>query len=260
MLRQWFGERIASELKPKDFAEFLNVDRGKIHRVRILAVLSSAFTQAVSRWYWIDGNILRFVAREKNEPRDRLIRPEEFAALRAMAPIRVQLAMDLAVITGQRQSDIINFRWADIVDLSAPVVDPTTGETITQELVVIPSKTRRRKPMRIGIGITRELEAVLDRCWTLPTGGADGGEWVLARRIGGHYTPEGFRAAWQRVMRKWKRRGGEPLHFHDLRALCATRQPTPERAQRLLGHTSLAMTLRVYRRGTEHVIPTQIGM
>jgi len=67
------------------------------------------------------------------------------------------------------------------------------------------------------------------------------------------YTSEGFRACWQRVMRKWMRRGGENFHFHDIRALCATRCPTPEFAQRLLGHTSIAMTLRVYRRGVERV-------
>lgn len=251
ILRQWYGNRLVVSLKPRDFAEFLNIDRGKFQRVRQLAVLSSAFTQAVSRWYWIERNVLRDVAREKGEPRDRLIKPEEFAGCRAMAPMRVQIAMDLALITGQRQGDILNFRWADIADLPEPVVDPATGESIAQELTVYQSKTRKR----IGIGITKELEAVLDRCWVLP----NRDEYVLTRRCGGRYTSEGFRALWQRVMRKWMRGGGENFHFHDIRALCATRQPTPEHARRLLGHTSIAMTMRVYRRGTERVIPTRIG-
>lgn len=252
VLRRWYGERIAGELKPKDFAEFLNgVDRGKFQRVRQLAVLSSAFTQAVSRWYWIDNNVLRNVARERGEPRDRLIKPEEFAGCRALAPLRVKLAMDLALITGQRQGDILNFRWADIAALPEPVVDPVTKETITHEMTVFQSKTRKR----IGIGITKELDAVLDRCWLLP----NRGEYILTRTMGGRFTCEGFRARWQWVMRKWMRSGGENFHFHDIRALCATRQPTPEHARRLLGHTSIAMTMRVYRRGVERVIPTQIG-
>lgn len=251
VLRRWFGERIASELKPRDFAEFLNVDRGKFQRVRQVAVLSSAFTQAVKRWYWIERNVLRDVEREKGEPRDRLIRPEEFAGCRALAPLRVKLAMDLALITGQRQGDILNFRWSDIVPLQEPVTDLHTKEVITHELTVYQSKTRKR----IGIGITKELDAVLDRCWLLP----NRGEYILTRTMGGRYTCEGFRARWQFVMRKWMRNGGTNFHFHDIRALCATRQPTPEHARRLLGHTSIAMTMRVYRRGVERVIPTQIG-
>lgn len=252
VLRRWYGERIASELKPRDFADFLNIDKGKFQRVRQLAVLSSAFTQAVSRWYWIDRNVLRDVAREKGEPRDRLIKPEEFVGCRAIAPLRVKIAMDLALITGQRQGDILNFKWADIAELPKPVKDEVTGETITHELTVYQSKTKKR----IGIGITKELDAVLDRCWLLEKRG----EYILSRKIiGGRYTSEGFRALWQRVMRKWMRSGGENFHFHDIRALCATRQPTPEHARRLLGHTSIAMTMRVYRRGVERVIPTHVG-
>ena len=47
--------------------------------------------------------------------------------------------------------------------------------------------------------------------------------------------------------------GGENFHFHDIRALCATRCATPEIAMRLLGHSTLQMTTRVYRRGVERV-------
>lgn len=96
--------------------------------------------------------------------------------------------------------------------------------------------------------------AVLDRCWLLPMRG----EFILTRRCGGRFTSEGFRAMWQKVMQKWMRGGGENFHFHDIRALCATRQPTPEHARRLLGHTNIAMTMRVYRRGRESVTP--VGM
>lgn len=47
-LRQWFGHRIANEIKPKDFREFMDIrGRGKIQRNRQLAVLSCAFSEAV---------------------------------------------------------------------------------------------------------------------------------------------------------------------------------------------------------------------
>lgn len=250
VLRQWFGDRHPDEMKPRDFADFLNIQKGRFQRIKQLAVLSAAFTAAVQRWYLIERNVLRDVFREKGEPRTRLIKDDEFAICKALAPYRVQLAMDLALITGQRQGDLLSFRWTDIEELAKPVFDPVTKDTITAELNIFQSKTKKR----IGIGITRELEAVLDKCWLLPMRG----EFILTRRYGGKYTGEGFRAMWQRNMRKFMRGGGENFHFHDIRALCATKQPTPEHARRLLGHTNIQMTNRVYRRGKESVIPTQV--
>src|SRR6185312_4997526 len=75
-LRHWFGARIVSELKPKDFGPFLDVRKGQTHRVRMLGVLAAAFSKAVSFWYLIDYNVLRDVKRPKRPPRDRLVSPE----------------------------------------------------------------------------------------------------------------------------------------------------------------------------------------
>lgn len=249
VLRREFGERIASELKPKDFAEFLNVKRGPIQRVRQLAVLSAAFTDAVSRWFLIDQNILRFVKRPKSKPRDRLIEDWEFEGVKALAPLRIKLAMRLALITGQRQGDILSFRWSDIRERLIPDQDNPGKQKLIHELHVYQSKTGKR----LGIRIDQKLEALLDECWQLPNGGCAGCEFILPTRKGTRYTSEGFRAGWQRVMRKWMKGGGANLHFHDIRALCATKCKSPEIAMRLLGHTALSMTMRVYRRGVEHV-------
>ena len=73
-----------------------------------------------------------------------------------------------------------------------------------------------------------------------------------------HWNSEGFRACWQKLHRAWLRKGGQPMHFHDVRALAATKCETPEIAQRLLGHMSIGMTLRVYRRGVERVQPLKL--
>lgn len=231
VLRQVFGSAIAAELEPKDFGSFLNIKKGKFQRVKQLAVLSSALTYAVSRWYWIPRNVLRDVERPKSKPRHRLVMPEEFAAVRALAPYRVQLAMDLAVMTGQRQGDLLGLKWTDIKGMDLHIYQSKTGK-------------------RLAIEITPDLEAVLDKCWQLPGRGA----YVLCPARGGErYTGEGFRAMWQRNMRKYVACGGVRHTFHDLRALAATRCATPEIAMRLLGHTNIAMTMRVYRRGIERV-------
>jgi len=233
-LRVAFGAAIAAELRPKDFGPFLNVRRGKCHRVRQLAVLSAAFTQAVSAWYVLETNVLRDVKRPKFRPRDRLVSDAEFKGLAALVPKRIRLAMMLAVLTGQRQGDIIRFRWSDIQDNALVIQQGKTGK-------------------RLAIEITKDLEQVLDQCWLLPGGGHAGSEYVLPNMYGRPYTPEGFRACWQKQMNKWVRLGNARHTFHDLRALAATRCPTPEVAMRLLGHSNISMTLRVYRRGVERV-------
>src|SRR5688500_3508755 len=115
-LRRWFGERIASELKPRDFQDFIEVKKGRFVRNKQLAVLSAAFTLAVQRRYWIDRNVIRDVWRRPSKPRDRLVTDVEFASMHSAAPLRVQLMMELALITGQRQSDLLTMRWESIKD------------------------------------------------------------------------------------------------------------------------------------------------
>jgi integrase len=232
-LKARFGHRIASELKPRDFGEFIQEKagkRGEVQRVRQLAVLSAAFTQAVSFWYILERNILRDVKRPKRPPRDRLVEEHEFEAVRAQAPLRVKLMMDLAVRLGQRQGDLLDLKWADLKDGWVHVHQQKTGK-------------------RLAIEITPELKRIFGKCWLLP----NRSEYVITRKIGGRYTSEGFRALWQRTINRYVRRGGTRFTFHDLRSLCATRCETPEIAMRLLGHTTLAMTMRVYRRGVERV-------
>lgn len=229
-----FGHYVASELEPRHFADFLNVRRGQVERVRALAVLSAALTKAVRRWFWLKTNVLRDVERPKSKPRDRLVSDTEFEAFKAQVPKRLQMSIMLAALTGQRQGDIIRFRWSDIRD---------------NALYVQQGKTRKR----IAIEISAGLEEVLDGCWLLEGGGHAGSQYILPTHTGRPYTSEGFRACWQRAMRKWMQLGNENFHFHDLRALAATKCATPEIAMRLLGHTTLAMTMRVYRRGIERV-------
>lgn len=232
-LKARFGNFEAAALKPRDFGPFIQERAGKkgqVQRVRQLAVLSSAFTHAVSFWYLLDHNVLRDVKRPKRPPRDRLIEPEEFEAVRSSAPLRVQLMMDLALRLGQRQGDLLNLKWSDLKDGEIHIYQGKTGK-------------------RLAIEITPELKRIFGKCWLLP----NRGEYVITRRIGGRYTSEGFRALWQRTINAYCRRGGTRFTFHDIRALCATKCASPEIAMKLLGHTNISMTLKVYRRGVERV-------
>ena len=232
-LKARFGDRIASELKPKDFGPFIQERagrKGEVQRVRQLAVLSAAFTQAVSFWYILDANVLRDVKRPKRPPRDRLIEAHEFEAVRTGAPLRVQLMMDLALRLGQRQGDLLALKWSDLKDGYVNLQQGKTGK-------------------RLAIEITPDLKRIFGKCWLLP----NRSEYLINRSCGGRYTSEGYRALWQRVMNAYCKRGGTRFTFHDIRALCATKCSSPEIAMKLLGHTNIGMTLRVYRRGVERV-------
>jgi integrase len=232
-LKARFGHLDATTLKPRDFGPFIQErigKKGEVQRVRQLAVLSSAFTYAVSYAYTLDRNVLKDVPRPKRPPRDRLIEPEEFEAVRSQAPLRVQLMMDLAVRLGQRQGDLLNLKWADIKAGEIHINQGKTGK-------------------RLAIEITPELKRIFGKCWLLP----NRGEYVITRKCGGRYTSEGYRALWQRTMNAYCRKGGTRFTFHDIRALCATKCASPEIAMKLLGHTNISMTLRVYRRGIERV-------
>lgn len=238
-LKRWFGDRIVDELRPKDFGPFLQIPpgkKGRVQRVRQLAVLSAAFTQAVSFWYVIERNVLRDVKRPKFQPRDRLIEDREFEAVKTSAPLRVRLMMDLALRLGQRQGDLLELKWADIRGGEIHINQGKTGK-------------------RLAIEISPDLKRIFGKCWLLP----NRGEYVITRKCGGRYTSEGFRALWQRTINAYCRRGGVRFTFHDIRALCATKCATPEIAMKLLGHTNISMTLKVYRRGVERVKALQLA-
>lgn len=234
-LRKWFGHFLADQLRPRHFAEFMNVTKGKIQRNKQLAVLSCAMSEAVGRWYWAERNVCKDVKRHPSRPRDREVRDDEYIRFRRSAPYKMRLAMELSVLTGQRQGDILSLTWAQ--------VDRVMGRIHFKQ-----AKTGKR----IGVKITKKVRRVLKLC----EGMAPSGEHVIRRRDGLRYTSDGFRAIWQRYQRRWKAAGNERYTYHDLRARAAGKCKDVHEAQKLLGHITPAMTIRVYDRVEREVMPT----
>jgi integrase len=235
-LRQAFGHRLANELKARDFRDFMDVEKGKIHRNRLMAVLSCAFSEAVGRWYMMDTNPCRDVKRHPSRPRDREVTHSEYEAFKARVPLRMQLAMELSVLTGQRQGDILAMRWSQ--------VDPILSKIRFKQ-----AKTGKR----LAVKITPTVQAILDKWKDL----CPHGEYVVTRRDGQRYSSDGFRAIWQRHQRRWKAQGFERFTYHDLRAKAAGDCKTIEEAMLLLGHQNINMTRRVYDRIEREVQPTR---
>lgn len=233
-LRVCFGSRIANDLKAKDFRDFMNVAKGKIHRNRLMAVLSCAFSEAVGRWYVMDRNPCRDVKRHPSRPRDRYVTNEEYATFAQQVPLRMRLAMELALLTGQRQGDILRLTW----------------DKVDRELGCIHFR-QAKTGKRLGVRLTQSLIELLDQCAALKPDGS----YVIRRRDGQPYSSDGFRAIWQRHQRRWASKGRERFTFHDLRAKSASDSKTIDDAYQRLGHTSMSMTRRAYDRGERLVDP-----
>jgi integrase len=201
------------------------------------------FYKAIGRWCISDTlvNPCTAVERWPTRPRDRYVTNEEFAGCRAIACPQVQIAMDLALLTGQRQSDIVGLTWKQIKAIGVP--RPDWRIEITQ------GKTGKK----LAIMISPAVETVLKRAKLMEPQWPR--EYVIRTKHGLRYTPDGFRALWQRTQRAWMALGNPNFHFHDIRAKCISDNKDLDAAYLLAGHMDVKMTRRVYDRAMRRVEP-----
>lgn len=240
ILRHHFGHLEPKEVTPRLVVNFLDVPTGRVHRNRMVTILSTVFKKAIGKWCIEDDlrNPCDGVERWPTKPRDRYVTDEEFQGMRAISCPQVQIAMDLALFTGQRQGDLVNLKWSAI---------KSDGPRPTWYLEIKQGKTGKH----LGISISPSIEAVLDRAYqTGPMG-----THVLRTKWGREYTEDGFRAMWQRHCQEWERLGNERFHFHDLRAKSISDNKDLDAAYLLAGHIDIKMTRRVYDRNIRMVQP-----
>lgn len=237
ILMRVFGHMAPDELQPRHIGAFLDRPKGKIQANRQVAVLSAIYAKMVGRWYVAEKNPCRDVERNESHRRTRYVTNAEFDAVHAIAHPRVRLAMDLALLTGQRQGDLISLPFKNV---SAEGILFQQGKT--------------GKRLRVRMSAT--LQAVIERARVM-TPVVDIGGFVVRTRGGSPYTSEGFRAMWQRTMNRALRQKviTERFTFHDLRAKAVSDSKTLEEAFERAGHTSMAMTRGTYDRGVRDVEP-----
>jgi integrase len=243
VLRATFGHMEPQEVKPRHVADFINVKKGRIHRNRMVTILSTVFKIAMGSWcIEMDlANPCTVVRRWPTKPRERYITDDEFNQLRAMACPQVQIAMDLALLTGQRQSDIVGLTWKQVKTVGVLRAD--------WRIEVDQGKTGKK----LAIMISPAVEAVLRRARVMEPNFPHA--YVIRTKWGNRYTPDGFRALWQRTMRAWMKAGNANLHFHDIRAKCISDNASLDSAYLLAGHIDIAMTRKTYDRNRRRVEP-----
>ena len=240
-LRAAFGHIPPEAITPVHIYRYLDV-RGKTAPVsanRDKALLSHVFTMAI-RWGAAQNNPCRNVKRLPEKRRDRYITDKEFLAVKKLASPLIACVMDFAYLTGQRLSDILKVKLADIGD-----------DGISIEI----GKTKNK----ILIEWSDALCAVIAESKRIR--GRVTGLYLFCNRKGRPYTRDGFSSLWQRLMKEVVAEGvlTERFRFHDIRRKSATdleKASGREQARRLLGHGSQQMT-GVYISGKQSVKPVK---
>lgn len=253
ILRATFGDKHPDELHPRDIGRFLDVPKGKIQRNRVVAVLSGVYSKMVGRWYVAEKNPCLKVERNESHKRTRYITDAEYLAVYKLMPMRVQITMDLAVITGQRQGDLLSLKWDQVHEKGVDFQQGKTGKKITIPFIVpTEEEPNPYDPLKETLNRARTMLPMVPNIYVIRT--MPRKKFVEGQKPKGgqRYTSEGFRAIWQRGMAKALRLGliKERFTFHDIRAKCVSDSSSLEDAMTRAGHQSMTMTRSVYDRGT----------
>lgn len=259
-LTEVFGHMRPEDIKKRHVAELLRVTEKKVAANRRVSVLSSVFSKAVNEWFLTENNPCIGMKLNRVPKNRRFVTWDEYRAVWRIAGPRIQIAMDLAVLTGQRQSDILKLKWDDVDTIGTPRKD--WGIYFEQD------KTGTRRKVKIGPSLEEVLQRAKKMLPHVPR------TYVVRNEQGHRYTTSGFRSCWQRLMSQamkgvWKsgqmKRGEtvRPLarqpvltkrfRFHDLRKKAASESKSLQAAFELLGHSNIAMTKTVYDVGFREV-------
>jgi hypothetical protein len=188
------------------------------------------------RWGAGVANVVRTLEKMPKNTRTRYVTDEEFAACRALANPRMQIAMDLARNIGQRRGDLLKLKHEDCTNAGIVIRQGKTGAGI-----LVKWTPTLRRIIRAAKGLSPDIPR----------------DFVLRTGDGGPYTGTGFSAIWQRLMQRFVDAGGTRFTFHDLRAKAGSDKATLAEAQALLGHASPETTKRVYKRNLTVASPVK---
>lgn len=227
-IRAVFGEMSPKDLRPCDawdYFEKRGANQVARHEIR---ALSAVMGWAV-KWGAVDRNPLLKLGFPTFKARDRYVTDDEFGAVRVRAPQMLKYAMNIALITGARQKDILEL---DRRQVAAGV------------LKVTQSKTGKKVNYPVAGSLEENIDAALRMAPQLR-------HHVIVNRQGKPYTRDGFQTQWQRAMKKAFPVKADRFTFNDIRAKSLSDAETLEEARIRAGHANSTITQVVYRRKPE---------
>lgn len=232
-IRRGLPDAPLEDITTKEIAAMLNgyINEGKAASAKLIrSTLSDAFREAIAEGH-ITTNPVAATRAAKSEVRRSRLTADEYLKIYQAAessPCWLRLAMELAVVTGQRVGDLCEMKWSDIVDGYLYVEQSKTGVKIA-----IPTALHVD-----ALGIS--MKETLDKCKEIL-----GGETIIAST---RREPLSSGTVSRYFMRARKASGlsfeGDPPTFHELRSLSARlyeKQISDKFAQHLLGHKSDTM-------------------
>jgi hypothetical protein len=235
-VRLVFGHMDPHDVKPKHAWKHFETrgrHQGARHEIRAL----SAVLGWGVKWGALDANPLHKIGFPTFKPRDRYVTDEEFLKVREVAHPMVRFAMNIALITGARQTDILNL---DRKQVAAGV------------LKVQQSKTQKKVFFPVAGSLEENIAAALAMAPQVR-------QFVIANRKGKPYTESGFQTQWKRAMTKAFPSLEDRFMFRDLRAKSISDAATLEEARIRAGHSDSRITQAVYRRLPELASVQDIG-
>jgi len=231
-LRRAFGHLPPDAWRPSAGYAYLEAQPGNVQANRDLSVLSNVMRVCV-RAGVVDRNLVKEVEKNREQARTRYVTDTELAAFLARCNPKLKAWVGLKMLTGLRQGQ-----------LRALQVSDWRGDELWG-----PKAKGGRTLVFKGPGLADAVAEVM----RTHHGEAPRSAYLLCTRQGNQYTADGFRAIWQRAMRKHTDHGWERFTEHDLRAKVASDSESLHLAQARMGHQTPNTTSRVYRRGPQVV-------
>ncbi|MEG3685618.1 tyrosine-type recombinase/integrase [Escherichia fergusonii] len=243
-IRRKLPDKPLADISTKEVAAMLNtyVAEGKAASAKLIrSTLVDVFREAIAEGH-VATNPVTATRTAKSEVRRSRLTANEYVAIYHAAeplPIWLRLAMDLAVVTGQRVGDLCRMKWSDINENHLHIEQSKTGAKLAI-------------PLTLTIdALNISLADTLQKCRETSSS-----ETIIAST---HHEPLSPKTVSKYFTKARNASGlsfdGDPPTFHELRSLSARlyrNQIGDKFAQRLLGHKSDSMAAR-YRdsRGRE---------
>jgi integrase len=142
-----FGSKNIAEITVQDIASLLENNSPSVSN-QLRQVCVDIFNIAISRGLCRE-NPAEYTLKKKQKTVRKRLTEDEFAVIHKNSPIWLQNAMDLAYITLQRRSDIVQIRFSDIK---------------SKHLFVIQHKTKKHDTAYIKIEVSEPLARLIKRC------------------------------------------------------------------------------------------------
>ena len=239
-LNGFMGDKLASEISPRDLERYKASRRATLHANRPitgatvnreLAILKTAFNKGVE-WSLVNSNPVERIKffSESDRARTRYLSADEKAKLLAAVSPELRRFIIIALKTGMRHSEILGLRWTEI-DFRA------------NQILIRKSKSGRMRFIPLHPDVVEVFDSLPKHV-----------EYVFSNSRGERYN----RSCWVRTQfkRVVNQIGIRDFHIHDLRHTFASelvmKGADLKTVSELLGHSSTRMTERYSHLSPHH--------